>query len=113
VKNRSGQRINAALDFGRNEISLYLFQEHFSGSGQYEGTSYGQTISLKKHEEGTAVQPLTYITKDCAQGLMDDLWQCGIRPTEGAGTAGSMAATNRHLEDMRVIVASKLSIALK
>lgn len=39
-----------------------------------------------------------------AQVLMDDLWNCGIRPTEGAGTAGAMGATQRHLEDMRTLV---------
>jgi len=42
-----------------------------------------------------------------AQELMDDLWRCGIRPTDGAGTAGSMAATERHLEDMRKLVFEK------
>ncbi len=39
-----------------------------------------------------------------AQQLMDDLWQCGIRPTEGSGSAGAMAAQTRHLEDMRKLV---------
>jgi hypothetical protein len=35
---------------------------------------------------------------------MDELWHAGIRPTEGAGSAGAMAATQRHLEDMRTLV---------
>jgi hypothetical protein len=35
--------------------------------------------------------------------LMDQLWQCGLRPTEGTGSAGSLAATERHLKDMREI----------
>jgi hypothetical protein len=39
-----------------------------------------------------------------AQKLMDDLWDCGIRPSEGSGSAGAMAATERHLEDMRSLV---------
>lgn len=38
-----------------------------------------------------------------AQVLMDDLWNCGVRPTDGAGSAGAMAATQKHLEDMRVL----------
>jgi hypothetical protein len=35
---------------------------------------------------------------------MDQLWQCGLRPSEGTGSAGSLAATQRHLEDMRALV---------
>ena len=30
--------------------------------------------------------------------------QCGIRPSEGSGSAGSLAATERHLHDMRALV---------
>lgn len=41
---------------------------------------------------------------EAAQGLMDQLWDCGLRPTEGSGSAGSLAATQRHLEDMRRLV---------
>lgn len=39
-----------------------------------------------------------------AQKLMDNLWDCGIRPSEGSGSAGSFAAQGRHLEDMRKLV---------
>jgi hypothetical protein len=38
-----------------------------------------------------------------AQQLMDELWQCGLRPTEGSGSAGSLAATERHLKDMQLV----------
>ena len=39
-----------------------------------------------------------------AQKLMDDLWDCGLRPSEGTGSAGALAATQKHLEDMRKLV---------
>jgi hypothetical protein len=39
-----------------------------------------------------------------AQVLMDDLWASGLRPTEGSGSAGSLAATERHLKDMQRLV---------
>ena len=39
-----------------------------------------------------------------AQILMDSLWDAGIRPTEGAGSAGAMAAAQEHLKDMRKLV---------
>jgi len=53
------------------------------------------------------IMPTLCLRKDQAQVLMDDLWNCGIRPAEGAGSAGSLAATNKHLEDMRTLVFKK------
>jgi hypothetical protein len=50
------------------------------------------------------------IEKSQAQVLMDDLWSCGIRPSEGSGSAGSLAATQKHLDDMRTISFSVLKI---
>lgn len=37
------------------------------------------------------------------QGLMDALWQAGVRPTEGHGSAGQREAMELHLGDMRRI----------
>ncbi len=39
-----------------------------------------------------------------AQSLMDRLWTAGLRPTEGAGSAGALDATQYHLEDIRKLV---------
>jgi len=44
------------------------------------------------------------------QALMDRLWRCGFRPTEGTGSAGSLRATEKHLEDMRTIAFDSLGI---
>ena len=44
------------------------------------------------------------ISLEAAQTLMDDLWACGVRPTEGKGSAGALKATEKHLEDMRSLV---------
>lgn len=44
------------------------------------------------------------IQKETAQSLMDQLWNLGIRPTEGHGSTGQLAATQAHLEDMRALV---------
>ncbi len=54
--------------------------------------------------EGT-FPPVAMRLSDCqAQELMDRLWAAGLRPTEGKGSAGALAATERHLEDMRRLV---------
>lgn len=59
---------------------------------------------------GVAHEPSFRMTRDQAQILIDDLWNCGLRPTEGTGSAGSLKATQNHLEDMRKIVFEKLGI---
>jgi len=48
--------------------------------------------------------PALVLDKTKAQQLMDDLWTCGLRPSEGTGSAGALAAVTRHLEDMRTLV---------
>ena len=59
---------------------------------------------LETVEEGTVEQPMLEVPLEAAQGLMDELWRVGLRPTEGSGSAGSLAATERHLADMRALV---------
>jgi len=41
---------------------------------------------------------------------MDSLWDCGLRPSEGTGSAGALSATQKHLDDMRKIVFKKLGL---
>ena len=61
----------------------------------------------------TAVPPAPTVSlqRDAAQQLMDELWRIGVRPTEGSGSAGAMAAVERHLADVRAIAFHKLNLA--
>jgi hypothetical protein len=65
-------------------------------------------LAFETVHPGTVTTPVATLDTDQAQHLMDELWTCGIRPTEGTGSAGSMAATERHLKDMRAIVGGLL-----
>jgi len=56
------------------------------------------------------VEPLLHISREMGQQLMDDLWQCGLRPSEGSGSAGQLASVQGHLADMRQIAFGKLKI---
>lgn len=53
--------------------------------------------------------PIT-IRPEAAQKLIDDLWDCGLRPSEGTGSAGQLAAVQKHLADFRTILFKKLNI---
>ena len=52
---------------------------------------------------GAITEPTARLENEEAQFLIDELWRCGLRPSEGTGSAGSLAATERHLKDMQTI----------
>jgi len=74
-----------------------------------DGDNIGLPLTMQRREPGTYITEPTFdLTGDAAQTLMDDLWHCGFRPSEGAGSAGSLAATERHLKDMQAIAFAAL-----
>lgn len=69
------------------------------------GFEFATEIVFKKIEEpGIMTPPALFIKPDEAQQLMDELWRIGFRPSEGTGSAGALAATQNHLDDMRRLV---------
>jgi len=67
---------------------------------------------LEEMPEGGQLNPCLTISMDQSQSLMDQLWDIGLRPSEGSGSAGSLRATEKHLGDMRAIVSKKLGVEL-
>lgn len=84
-------------------ISIYMRQRTVG-----DGDAVAQPVTLVRREPGTPAQPMLRLQIHQAQQLMDELWQCGLRPTEGTGSAGSLAATERHLADMQKIALTLL-----
>jgi hypothetical protein len=72
----------------------------------------GCYVTMRSIEAGEPIPSAFTLDKTAAQVLMDDLWHAGIRPTEGSGSAGSLAATERHLADMRRIVEKSLKMEM-
>lgn len=62
-----------------------------------------ERLTMRPVTEGELVEPIIRLGHSEAQRLMDELWGCGLRPSEGSGSAGSLAATERHLKDMQTI----------
>lgn len=78
-----------------------------------EGRFAKEIIFEKKERDRFApTSAVLTVDKRNAQILIDDLWNAGLRPTEGSGSAGSLAATKEHLEDMRTIAFKKLGIGI-
>lgn len=84
-------------------ISFFLRERHS------DSVSLAQPVVMKvltDKDEICAPEPTFTLHISEAQNLMDKLWDCGLRPSEGSGSAGAMAATQKHLEDMRTLVFS-------
>ena len=62
------------------------------------------SMTVENKEPGKRVDPSMEIPIDTAQLLMDELWNCGFRPSEGSGSAGALAAVQNHLTDLQKIV---------
>lgn len=90
-------------NFGR---SITLFVRQFFDHRYRVASLVWQVVD----REGMLMPPAANLPIASAQQLMDELWRCGLRPSEGTGSAGSLAATERHLKDMREIAFSQLSI---
>ena len=59
------------------------------------------------------IPPALQVKMSDAQMLMDTLWDCGLRPTEGSGSAGALLATQKHLEDMRKLAGDLLVLVAR
>jgi hypothetical protein len=91
----------------RRDIAVYIAGLNANG----QATHVARLLELTPLDEATEVAgPTLRISYDDAQRMMDRLWDIGIRPTEGQGSAGMLAATERHLTDMRAIAFDALGI---
>ena len=70
------------------------------------------SVELVAVEPGDAVEipPALQIKKSDAQMLIDTLWDCGLRPTEGSGSAGALLATQEHLQSMKEMATRLLAV---
>lgn len=89
----------AFADFG---IELHAVAERTGGIIAIAQPLVMQAVDGR--DLGATFPPTAMIDDSAAQGLMDELWRLGIRPTRLKDQAGALEATQRHLEDMRRLV---------
>jgi hypothetical protein len=93
--------------FGRG-INLYGISRAF---GRIEGCI--ELPIIKEVEEGNMITPFASLDLTAAQILIDSLWDCGLRPSEGSGSAGALMATQEHLKNMKTVAFHLLKIDKK
>jgi hypothetical protein len=60
--------------------------------------------------QGRLAEPFWRMREEEAQSFIDALWEAGVRPSNGEGSTGKLAATENHLNDMRKIVFHQLGV---
>lgn len=67
-----------------------------------------EAMTFRVYEPGEQTNPApVQLTHSEAQELIDRLWACGLRPTEGKGTAGLIEAMKEHIGDLRKVAFEK------
>lgn len=70
----------------------------------YEHKDVGVDIVMREYKEAAIQAPTFRMDQEAAQDLLNDLWHAGLRPSDGTGSTGQLAATENHLKDMQEIV---------
>lgn len=102
-------------DYGLR-LSLFLHQRLANGRIAIPAAPLTiRTLSEDESSGTVAIEPqvpLFHFSEDDAKHLMDELWNLGIRPTEGHGSTGQLAATEKHLNDSRQMLQQCLDTIL-
>lgn len=86
-----------------HEIQIFVLGRSWR-NGMLAGRAFGLPIVMQTMTEEDALttkEPTLELSVGEAQGLMDELWKCGLRPTESHGSTGQLGAVQAHLNDMR------------
>jgi hypothetical protein len=101
------------------EISMCRLDRSVSPPSAYQlsPVDSGDSLSEYKWMETSAFAatwPIGHrFPKECGQQMMDDLWACGIRPSDGTGNVGALQAVQQNAADLRALLFHKEGIALK
>jgi len=92
----------------RNEfmesVGLYVFERDEHGK-----KFIADPLKMVPCKMGAHVVPSPLVDMNIreAQKLMDQLWECGLRPARAMGSMGQLEAVKYHLEDMRKLALGK------
>ncbi len=79
-------------------------------NGRHSELVIVEAVTMREHPEGKTLEPFLRLGQKEAQNLIDALWEAGVRPTNGEGSTGQLAATEKHLLDMRAIAFKRLGM---
>ena len=110
-------KFHVQRDFGWGRFQLFGMKKVLGPEGLQLVTKMQPVMFevIPRESEGQDIPPAMLLDDADAQSLTDALWEAGVRPTNGAGSVGQLAATEAHLKDMQAIVrhALKMTVSQK
>lgn len=95
-----GLQARAMREHWHDTIAVQFFVKAMDGQPRL----VAKPIEMEEAKDNFAGPgPTLTLSRETGQELMDQLWEVGLRPTEGTGSAGALAATQAHLADMKKI----------
>lgn len=99
--------IHAEKRHYEKSIDIYITDYPHPMRGNEPQRLFASSLNWESIGDNQIQYPTLKLSETHAQQLIDQLWACGLRPIEAAGSAGSLAATQAHLQDMRRLVFEK------
>lgn len=84
--------------FAYSGLSFYVL-----GYGPRDEVFLGKHVEFVETSMQASHEPTFTLSRDEGQTLIDALWGVGLRPTEGIGSAGALAATQDHLKTLKEV----------
>lgn len=100
-------QIRAHAEPWNRQIGLHLFMTrpggHERGFQAWRATGF-ELEEITAENEVSECEPFARLSEGDAQGLMNSLWEAGVRPSSSVGSTGQLEAMREHLADMRRLV---------
>lgn len=90
----------------------FLLMEVSTIEGESSTTSIAKKVEMVPLGHNEPAPAFLSLKKEVCQQLMDELYFLGFKPSEYRYANDQIKAMNDHLQDMRAIVALKLSVTL-
>lgn len=90
----------------RPKIHLTPSVYHFGydlriGLGLHDKFIAAEPLEFKTHSLGETVPVVANLERKELEALMDELWNAGIRPSNGEGSVGVIGAMKAHITDLQ------------
>jgi len=92
-------QVRAMREMFQDSIRIWLREKNVNGEWAFL-TDLVFTIVPPDSAESIEYKSILFPV-EAAQQMMDELWNCGLRPSEGSGSAGAMRQAEDHLATLK------------
>ena len=99
----SANRVYITPLFGFRSCQIYLLYD-YPGMNMYSLSPGVWTCQPEVAPQAQDIPPSAKLSEDGLQSMMDQLWNLGIRPSQGVSSQGQDEARVEHIDDLRMVI---------